>query len=166
MTEISMKPTYTKLAADGSDLPADHPNDGPDKHLAVRVDHPLLKAPIIVSAYRVATHVVWKEVAAAAEAYDANGWKWRAPTVEELFFIADRTNPECRLDPNFFPDAERWEPTWSATPDAELDDDGEGGTAPSGFAWYVGLGLGFAGRSLQDCVSHVRAVRAGQPIGL
>jgi hypothetical protein len=161
-----LKPKYTKLAADGSALPDNHPNDGPDKHLAVRVDHPLLKSPIIVSAYRVASSVVWKDVAATAGAYDANGWKWRAPTVEELFFIADRTNPECRLDPNFFPDAEGWEPTWSATPDAELDDDGEGGTAPSGYAWYVNLGYGNAVRYRQGYDLRVRAVRAGQPIGL
>jgi hypothetical protein len=71
MTEISMKPIYTKLAADGSDLPADHPNDGPDKHLAVRVELPNQPA-FTVSAYRCADRELDHEQAvAAANKYDA-----------------------------------------------------------------------------------------------
>jgi len=157
-----MKPTYTKLAADGSDLPADHPNDGPDKHLAVRVDHPLLKEPLIVAAYRAGTGIQWKDAAATAEAHQANGWKWRLPAVEELFLVADRTNPECRLDTNFFPDAEGWEWTWTATPDAELEEDDDGAPSPSGYAWSVSLGYGHSSRYHQSSDDHVRAVRAGQ----
>lgn len=143
-----MKPTYTKLAADGSDLPA----DSTEKHLAVRVDHPLLKAPLIVAAYR-AGEVVWKNAAKKAESHDAYGWQWRLPEVEELFLIADRTNSEDQLDPNFFPDAKGYEYTWSSTVDAE---------SPSDYAWYVNLGYGDSNRDGQSYRNFVRAVRAGQ----
>jgi hypothetical protein len=144
-----MKPTYTKLAADGSDLPA----DSTEKHLAVRVDHPLLKAPIIIAAYRAADSVPFKKAAAAAEKHDAYGWQWRLPTVEELFLVADRTNPDEQLDKNFFPDAKGYEWTWSSTVDAE---------SPSDCAWYVLLGYGLSGRYSQGSHDDVRAVRAGQ----
>lgn len=144
-----MKPTYTKLAADGSDLPA----DSTGKHLAVRVDHPLLKAPIIVAAYRAGDEVPFKKAQAAAEKHDAYGWQWRLPTVEELFLVADRTNATERLDPNFFPDAEGYEYTWSGTVDAE---------SPSVCAWSVFLGYGYCYRYYQSFDLRVRAVRAGQ----
>lgn len=144
-----MKPTYTKLAADGSDLPA----DSTEKHLAVRVDHPVLKAPIIVAAYRAGDSVAWKNAAKKAEAHDAYGWQWRMPTAEELFLIADRTNPVDELDANFFPDARGYEYTWSSTVDAE---------SPSVYAWVVYLGVGGSGRNNQSYGYHVRAVRAGQ----
>lgn len=154
-----MKPTYTKLAADGSDLPADHSNEGADKHLAVRVDHPLLAKPLIVAAYRAGTDVTFADAQTLAAAHSAYGWQWRAPHVEEAFLIADRTNPKCRLDKNFFPDAERWEYTWTATPDAELEEDDD---APSGYAWGVDLSYGYSSRGGQSNRSRVRAVRAGQ----
>ena len=144
-----MKPTYTKLAADGSELPA----GSTEKHLAVRVDHPLLKTPIIVAAFRAGDNVTWKNAAKKAEAHDAYGWQWRLPTVEELFFIADRTNPVDELDANFFPDAKGYEYTWSSTVDAE---------SPSDYAWGVSLGSGFSYRDCQSDGSRVRAVRAGQ----
>ncbi len=144
-----MKPTYTKLAADGTDLPA----DSTEKHLAVRVDHPLLAKPIVIAAYRAATDCKWPDAAAKAEAHDAYGWQWRLPTVEELFLIADRSSAAERLDTSFFPDAEGWEGTWSSTVDAE---------APSGYAWLVALGFGGSGRAGQGARDRVRAVRAGQ----
>jgi len=144
-----MKPTYTKLAADGSDMPA----DSSEKHLAVRVDHPLLKAPIIVAAYRASDRITWKNAAKKAEAHDAYGWQWRLPTVEELFLVADRTNPVDELDANFFPDAEGYEFTWSSTVDAE---------SPSVCAWGVGLGFGSSLRDGRSYAGVVRAVRAGQ----
>lgn len=143
-----MKPTYTKLAADGSDLPA----DSTDKHLAVRVDHPLLKSPIIVAAYR-AGKFVWKNAAKKAEEHDAYGWQWRLPTVEELFLIADRTNSVDELDKNFFPDSDGYEYTWSSTVDVE---------SPSAYAWVVDLGYGYSYRGGQGGHGSVRAVRAGQ----
>lgn len=143
------KPAYTKLAADGSDLPA----DSTEKHLAVRVDHPLLSKPIIVAAYRASDRITWKNAATKAEAHDAYGWQWRLPAVEELFLIADRTNPVDELDKNFFPDAKGYEYTWSSTVDAE---------SPSDCAWFVDLGGGFSGRDGRSYDYYVRAVRAGQ----
>ena len=150
-----MKPTYTKLAADGSDLPA----DSTEKHLAVRVDHPLLKKPLIVAAYRSSSSgATVQDAQTIAVAHDAYGWKWRPFTVEEGFLIADRTNPKARLDTNFFPDAEHGEFTWTSTPDAEVEEDG----APSGCAWIVYLGYGYSGRFHGGDRYLVRAVRAGQ----
>lgn len=153
-----MKPTYTKLAADGSDLPA----DSTEKHLAVRVDHPLLKAPLIVAAYRATDRATFADAQKLAAAHDAYGWNWRTPTVEEAFLIVDRTNPKCELDKNFFPDAEGYEWTWTSTVDAELEEDDEGTSSPSDCAWLVGLAYGNSCRSSQSYHSRVRAVRAGQ----
>lgn len=149
-----MKPTYTKLAADGSDLPADHPNDGPDKHLAVRVTRADIPGwSLIVSAYRCGERATFADAQKQAAAHDAYGWAWRAPTVEVLFLVADRTRPEVGMDTNFFPDAEDYEVTWSADVDA---------TSPSVGAWGVGLGSGSSGWGGQSSHNHVRAVRAGQ----
>lgn len=153
-----MKPTYTKLAANGTDLPADHPNYGPDKHLAVRVTRADIPGwSLIVSAYRCGERATFNNAQAQAAAHEAYGWKWRAPTVEELFLVADRSRPEVGMDTNFFPDAEGYEFTWSADVDA---------TSPSGYAWFVNLGFGFSFWSGQSFRYHVRAVRAGQPVGL
>jgi hypothetical protein len=143
-----MKPTYTKLAADGSDLPA----DSTEKHLAVRVDHPLLAKPLIVAAYRCGKFV-WKNAAKKAEAHDAYGWQWRLGTVEELFLVSDRSDPSNSLPVEFFPDAEDYEWTWSSTVDAE---------SPSDAAWLVSLGYGYSSRYDQSGHDAVRAVRAGQ----
>src|SRR5262245_11667775 len=131
-----LKPTYTKLAADGSDLPA----DSTEKHLAVRVEHPMLKTPLIVAAYR-AGDAVFKNAAKKAEAHDAYGWSWRLPTLEELFFVSDRTRSDERLDANFFPDAEGWEWTWTSDVDA---------SSPSDYAWYVSLCHGYCARYNQS----------------
>lgn len=144
-----MKPTYTKLAADGSDLSA----DSTEKHLAVRVDHPLLAKALIVAAYRAAKSVTFKKAAAAAETHEAYGWQWRLGTVEELFLVTDRTDPSNSLPVEFFPDAEDYEWTWSSTVDAE---------SPSGGAWLVYLGYGGSFRGYRSYHDYVRAVRAGQ----
>lgn len=144
------KPIYTKLAADGSDLPA----DSNEKHLAVRVEHPMLKAPIVVSAYRCSKReLTFKSAQKAAAEHDAYGWNWRAPGVEEAFFIADRTRSDCQLDKNFFPDAETYEWTWTADVDS---------ASPSVDAWGVALGDGDAFRYGQGGRCDVRAVLAGQ----
>jgi hypothetical protein len=148
------KPKYTKLASDGSALPEDHPNDGPDKHLAVLVEHPMLAKPITVSAYRCSTESAnFAKAGELAAAHDAYGWSWRAGSVEELFFVADRTRSEVGLDLNFFPDAEGYETTWSGDIDA---------SSPRGYAWFVYLGNGSAYWGYQSFQSRVRAVRAGQ----
>lgn len=138
---------YTKIDADGNPMP----NDA-EGHLAVRVEHPLLKQPLIVSAYRVANDATWKEAAEACEKFEANGWSWRLPTVEEAFLIPDRSQYPS-LPKQFFPDAEGWEWIWTSTPDAE---------DPAPYAWSVVLGGGYSYRVRQSYHLLVRAVRAGQ----
>lgn len=154
-----MKPTYTKLAADGSDLPP----DSTEKHLAVRVTRADIPGwSVIVAAHRSSDRATFADAQKLAAAHDAYGWSWRTPTVEEAFLIVDRTNSKCTLDKNFFPDADGYEWTWTSTVDAELEEDDEGNESPSGFAWVVGLGGGDSGRFGQGNHYHVRAVRAGQ----
>ena len=141
--------TKTKIAADGSDAQADVTD-----HVAVRIDHPLLARPLIVTAQAAPKTMTWKQAAKWAESLDLCGWSWRLPTVEEAFMIPDRSRYPA-IDSAWFPDFDRkrYEWIWTSTPDAD---------APAGFAWYVYLGSGDSDRSLQGYRGHVRAVRAGQ----
>lgn len=147
------KPTYTKLDANLQPLPADHPNDGPDKHLLVRVEHPMMVGAVIVSAYRAADETKFTDAKKIAEAFVIHGKACRAMSVEEAFFIPDRTRTDDRLDTNFFPDAEGWEYTWTGDVDSE---------SPSDYAWGVGLGYGNCYRGGQSGRGRVRPVLAGQ----
>lgn len=139
---------YTKLAADGTDLPADATS-----HEAVRVDLPLLAAPMIWTAHRSQKALTWQEAKLYVEKLDTNGWSWRLPTVEEAFLLCDRTRTTYPMVPTeFFPDCEgEW--IWTGTEDL---------TSPSGCAWSVYLDDGFSFRGYQTYRYHVRAVRAGQ----
>jgi hypothetical protein len=139
---------YTKLAADGSDLPADATG-----HQAVRVEHSMLVLPLIVTAQKSPEEMTWAAAKKWAESLAVNGWSWRLPTVEEAMFIPDRSKYPA-IDKNFFPDFERYEWIWTSTVDAE---------DPSDFAWLVNLHDGYVGRGNQSNHSYVRAVRAGQP---
>lgn len=140
--------TYTKLAADGSDLPAEATG-----HLAVKVERDILAAPLIVTARRSPKTMAWARAKKWVESLDINGWSWRLPTVEEAFLIVDRTRSEYpALPPEYFPDCDgEW--IWTATEDAQ---------PPSGCAWSVSLNGGFSDRLSQSVRGHVRAVRAGQ----
>lgn len=136
--------TYTKLGADGQ------PTEG--EHQAVRVEHPLLAQPIIVTAFHAPKEMTWKQAQKWAEGLDINGWSWRLPTVDEAAFIPDRTKYPA-LDKTFFPDFEEYEWIWTSTPDAEY---------PSDYAWFVDLRGGYVYRGSQTDHGSVRAVRAGQ----
>jgi hypothetical protein len=138
---------YTKLSAGGEALPPDATG-----HQAVRVEHPLLAKPLIFTAYHSPKELTYKQAMKWAESLDINGWAWRAPTVEESFFLPDRLKYPA-LDPNFFPDFAGYEWNWTSTLDAK---------SPSGCAWMVGLGAGFSDRFHQSDHDFVRAVRAGQ----
>lgn len=138
---------YTKLAADGSDLPADATD-----HKAVRIEHSMLVLPIIVTSHHAPKEMSWKAAKAWAESLDINGWSWRLPTVEEAMFIPDRSKYPA-IDKSFFPDFEGWEYIWTSTPDAE---------SPSDCAWIVNLHDGDVDRHGQANHGDVRAVRAGQ----
>jgi hypothetical protein len=138
---------YTKLAADGTDLPADATD-----HQAVRISNPLLVHSIIVTAHHAPEEMTWAEAKKWAESLHVNGWSWRLPTVEEAMFIPDRSKFPA-IDKEFFPDFEEYEWIWTSTIDAE---------DPSVYAWGVALPYGYVARSLQASHSSVRAVRAGQ----
>lgn len=76
---------------------------------------------------------------------------WRAPTVEELFCLADRTRSSPAIDTDAFPDTKSdW--YWTSTPYKPN----------SGFAWIVGFGSGYSSYVHHDGSSCVRAVRASQ----
>lgn len=140
--------TYTKLAADGSDLPADATD-----HLAVRIDRDLLTRPIILTAHRSPEPMSWADAKAWAERLDTYGWSWRLPTIDEAVMLVDYSRAAYPLlPPEFFPDCEgEW--IWTSTEDL---------TPPSGYARCVLLDYGISVISRRDYRLHVRAVRAGQ----
>ena len=147
-----MTKIYTKLAVDGSDLPADAAD-----HKAVRVVNVLpghSMHSMIVTAHKAPKEMTWKAAKKWAESLDVNGWSWRLPTVEEAMFIPDRSKYPA-IDVSYFPDFAGWEYIWTSTPDAE---------SPSDYAWLVDLRYGAVGRYGQAYHDGVRAVRAGQPL--
>jgi hypothetical protein len=139
--------TYTKLAADGSDLPADATG-----HLAVRIEHPLLAQPLIVTSMKAPKAMTRAQAKKWAESLDVYGWSWRLPG-EEGMFIPDRlkfpATPKL-----YFPDLEEYEWIWLDVVDAE---------DPSDYAWVVYLRYGDVTRDDQADHGSARAVRAGQP---
>ena len=138
-----MKPAYINI--DANNQPTTEP------HLAVRVEHPLLARPIIVTAERSPKRMTHEQATKWAESLDINGWSWRLPTVEEAFLICDRTRPDNVLPPENFPDCDgEW--IWTSTPVAWN----------SGAAWGVYLNFGGSSWSSRDFDLHARAVRAGQ----
>lgn len=139
--------TYTKLDANKNALPADATG-----HNAVRVEHPLLLAPLIVTAHHAPERMPQAQAKKWAESLDTNGWSWRLPTADEGFFIPDRLKYPA-LDKTYFPDLEEYEWIWTSTPDAE---------SPSDYAWIVGLHGGGVDRDGQSFHGFVRAVLAGQ----
>lgn len=96
----------------------------------------------------------WKDALKKASEATLCGAAARAPTIQERTGITDYARHSPALHP-YFAKESGWE--WTSTPDAESPSDG---------AWSVGLGFGGAGRYSQSARSRVRAVRAGQPIGL
>jgi hypothetical protein len=78
--------------------------------------------------------------------------RWRLPTVEELFTLADRTKYAPAIDKNFFPKcANDW--YWTSTPAAY---------SPAGYAWVVSFNDGGAYWVARDDYAFVRAVRPSQ----
>jgi hypothetical protein len=96
----------------------------------------------------------WKDAIKKASEATLCGAPARAPTIQERTGITDYARHSPALSPLFAKES-AWE--WTSTPDAE---------SPSDVAWGVYLGNGGAVRGYQSNRNHVRAVRAGQPIGL
>jgi hypothetical protein len=142
-----MTTIYTKLAADGSYLPADATG-----HQAVRIEHPLLALPFIVTSMKAPKAMTHKQAKKWAESLDIYGWSWRLPG-EEGLFIPDRLKYPA-TPKLYFPDLEGYEAMWLDIVDAE---------DPSDCAWLVSLHFGFVNRDSQSYRLNVRAVRAGQP---
>jgi hypothetical protein len=79
---------------------------------------------------------------------------WRLPTVQELLGLIDYERYEPAVDPGFFKGPYGY--TWSSTV----------AKSPSGCAWDVDLSGGGSSRGYRSGRIHVRAVRAGQSLGL
>jgi hypothetical protein len=79
---------------------------------------------------------------------------WRLPTVQELAGLIDYDRYDPAVDPAHFKGEFGW--TWSGTPYK----------GDSGFAWGVSLRGGGVSWGYQSSHDHVRAVRAGQQLGL
>jgi hypothetical protein len=137
---------FTKVSADGADLPAD--------------------ATEWVAVFDSSLNVLWARHAAPermnyadAKAYCENlelaGLKgWKLPDVEPLFLLADRSRHSPAIDTDYFPECDGgW--YWSATLDAE---------SPADCAWGVHFGYGLANCYDQDGRYWVRACRPRQAI--
>lgn len=95
------------------------------------------------------------EALAACKALELFGKKdWRAPTIEELLSIIDYTRADPAVDSDIFKGPYGW--TWSSTV----------ASAPAGYAWVVYLFSGYSNLVHQGNLNLVRAVRAGQPLGI
>ena len=131
---------FTKISAQGVDLPADA-----TEWVAVRDE----QTKLIWSATEQKKSLKWAEAKTAADKLDLCGWSWRLPTVEELFLLADRTRARPAIDTEFFPKCKSdW--YWTSTLDAE---------SPSGYAWFVDFYGGYSRRFDQDSECFVCAVR-------
>lgn len=136
---------FTKLGADG--LPT------MDNHVAVfdsKTGLTWSAGPLLGGKYL--THA---EALAACKALELFGKKdWRAPTIEELLSIIDYTRADPAVDSDIFKGPYGW--TWSSTV----------ASAPAGYAWVVYLFSGYSNLVHQGNLNLVRAVRAGQPLGI
>ena len=139
--------TYTKLGADLAPVETDH--------AIVRIEHPLLSLPLMVTAHFAPKEMNWKAAKKWVESLKLGGFAWRLPTVEEAFFIPDRSKYPA-FDPSVFVGAtERYPWIWTGTVDAE---------DPSGYAWFVLLSFGYSYRSSQNSHGRVLAVREGRSV--
>lgn len=139
---------YIKLTAAGEELAADAAD-----HQIVRIEHPLLAHPVLVTARFAPGPLTWKDAKAWAEALTLGGFSWRLPTVEEAFFIPDRSKYPAWDSDMFLGAHEHYPWIWTSTLDAE---------DPAGYAWGVLLVDGDSNRYRQDGRFHALAVRVGQ----
>ncbi|MFC4526368.1 DUF1566 domain-containing protein [Dyella halodurans] len=138
---------FTKIGADGAQLAAEATD-----HVAV-LD---TKLGLIWSADYVGERHTFADAQEACASLELAGFNdWRAPTVEELFLLADRTKFDPAIDTDAFPSAKNdW--CWTSTLDA---------SSPSDYAWYVYFGGGGAFCNGQNDLARVRACRSVSPAG-
>ncbi|HRC61600.1 MAG TPA: DUF1566 domain-containing protein [Dehalococcoidia bacterium] len=98
----------------------------------------------------------WKAAHQAAESCALCGQAgWRLPTVTELLTLVDYSRADPAIDTSFFTEAGNW--YWTSTPCAP---------SPSVSAWFVYFDNGYSFWRHQNYEGLVRAVRAGQSLGL
>jgi len=143
--ESALAARFTKIGADGSVLPRDAA-----EWEAVLDSRTGLMWPVQAIAVDDGREATIN--AAVAKCRTAGFDDWRAPTVEELFLLADRSRVSPAIDTEFFPDCPSdW--FWTSTPDCE---------SPEDYAWFVYFSYGFSFRGNRDGGGFVRAVRVGQ----
>lgn len=81
----------------------------------------------------------------------------RLPTAHERMTIVDFARVEPAIDIDYFDPNQKMGWEWTSTVSA---------SSPSGFAWFVALGSGGCGRDFRSIRYYVRAVLAGQSLGL
>jgi hypothetical protein len=130
------------IGADGAQLPA-----GSTEYVAIHNT----KTGLMVAAPFGEQRFTHAEALAAVKGLTlAGSAEWRAPTVEELFPMADRTRFEPAVDPEEYPFIESdW--YWTSTVDP---------SSPSGYAFLVIFGYGSAGLDGQYGRGRVLAVRS------
>lgn len=130
---------FVKIGADGSQLPDD----------AAAWEAVLDTRSRLMWSVKEKKTTSWKAAQTAAKKISAAGFDdWRAPTVEELLLLADRTRTSPAIDTDFFPDCKSdW--YWSSTPYAP---------SPGDYAWFVNFCYGSASWHSQSSYGFVRAV--------
>ncbi|MGN6312892.1 MAG: DUF1566 domain-containing protein [Rhodanobacteraceae bacterium] len=138
-----MSKTLIKIAADGTEMPADSKG-----HVAVLIPELKLMFPAHDIVQR---GVRWADIQKPCEDLQLAGFNdWRPVTIEEGFLFCDRTRFDPAFDPEFFPGiTPTWH--WTSTVDAE---------APSSYAWYVFLHYGSADVHNRGGSGRVLACRA------
>lgn len=138
---------YTKLAADGSELPGDATDPQ-----AIRVERDMLSQPIIVANVMPPKAMPLAKLKEWAAGLTICGWSWRIAHFEELIMVPDYECPECALDIGVFTkiNPNNWFITDTPYPRVAGDFRGV----------FLNDGLSFCDRG--DDRLHASAVRAGQ----
>jgi hypothetical protein len=98
----------------------------------------------------------WKDSLKKASEAKLCGGTARAPTIQERLSIVDYDRADPAIDTNYFDSSEPYAWEWTSTP----------AKSPSVCAWVVLLGDGATYRDAQAFRFRVRAVLAGQSLGL
>ena len=133
---------FTKLAADGNPLPAEATD------WAQVLD---TSTGLIWSRDPLLGKFKFAEVESAAAGFKLGDQVWRAPTIAELFTIADHSRFEPAINTDFFNCPSAW--FWSSTVDA---------SSPGYYAWVVYFYHGDAGCYNQGSAALVRPVRSSR----
>jgi hypothetical protein len=138
---------YTRLAADGSDLP-----ESATGHQAIRIERDILARPIIVANAMPPKAVPLSKLKQWAAGLTIYNWSWRIAHFEELIMVPDYERPECALDTGVFTEVDPDSWFISDTPYPRI----------AGYFRGVYLYDGDSGCLHQGSRNYALAVRAGQ----